>query len=96
MSGMFFTGSSADGSDMRPALGMFVDNEENPTKWSTAPFTDAQREYVKKYNFHWKLMKKCDYDMEVIYHKIKDGSVRFFTKVEKDYIVEQFENQDNE
>lgn len=93
--GMFFTGSTADGRDIRPAMGVFI-NPNNPDEWSTAPYNAEQRNYVKRYNFHWYLMKKCNYDVEQVYKKIKNGTLRFFTKAEKEYIVKFVEDSDDE
>lgn len=44
----FYTGSSADGRDMRPAEGMYV-NPNNDNEWSSEPYPGEQKEFSKRY-----------------------------------------------
>ena len=56
----FYHGSSANGSDMRPWLGVFT-NPDNEEEWSSEPYNKEQRLYKKNYN-----------DWEIIYNQL-DG-----------------------
>jgi hypothetical protein len=56
----FYHGSSADGSDIRPSLGVFI-NPNNENEWSTAPYNKEQNLRLKEYN-----------DWEQIYNQL-DG-----------------------
>lgn len=89
MSGAFYTGSSADGRDIRPAEGMYV--SEDGTWWSSEPITPEQKEYSKNLRALYNHIdgKRTPRDE---YNLIKEKKSKLPRSV-RDWVIKQFEHE---
>jgi hypothetical protein len=87
---MIFTGKSADGSDMYPAMGMFVSPDGK--QWSNQPYTKEDRMWKAIYPELAKRLNSLKDEYELILNKKSTLSRRH-----RDYVIHlmTFENETN-
>jgi len=77
---MIFTGKSADGSDMYPAKGMYV-NPDNDNEWSNKPYTKEDKMWEELYPYLAKNLRSLKDEYELINQKKSPLSKRL-----RDYV----------
>ncbi len=65
---MIFTGKSADGSDMYPANGVYV-NPDNDNEWSNKPYTKEDKMWEELYPHLAKNLRSLKDEYELINQK---------------------------
>lgn len=85
MSGMIYTGKSADGSDAYPANGVYV-NPDNPNEWSSKPYTKEDKMWEELYPYLAKSLRSLKDEYELINKKESSLSKRL-----RDYVVHLME-----
>lgn len=68
MSGMIFTGKSADMSDIYPVKGMYV-NPDNDNEWSNKPYTKEDKMWEELYPYLAKNLRSLKDEYELINQK---------------------------
>jgi hypothetical protein len=83
----FYTGKSADGSDMREVKGVY----ESPcgTWWSSKPITREQ----KAYEMIWNHCERYRKSFRTLYNQVKSGSKENLPKWVRNYVIEIFEKE---
>ncbi len=82
----FYTGSSADGSDMREVRGMYV-NPKNQEEWSNMPYDREQKAYDKIYEHCAKYHKT----FRELYTQVKSGSKENLPRWARVWLINEFE-----
>lgn len=80
---MIFTGSTADGSDMAIAEGVYMSPCGN--YWSNMPYTRADKAYQKVYQHCVRYRKSFD----ELYNQVKAGSSENLPKWVRKWLLEQ-------
>ena len=85
---MIFTGRSADGSDMYPAMGVFV-NPNNENEWSNKPYTREDRMWQELYPYLAKNLRSLKDEYELVQAKrsllsrrLRDSVIHLVEKTE--------------
>jgi hypothetical protein len=83
---MMYSGTSEDGSDMYPTMGVFVspDGEE----WSSEPYTKEQKMYREVYYHIAKNLRSLEDEYELIQQKKSELSTRL-----RNFVVYLIENK---
>lgn len=96
----FFTGSSSDGSDARRVWGVFV-NPNNDNEWSTEPYNEEQKAFVREDNRQYRLkMSVVNYMKE---NKLSLDDLRDLvvskksnlSKIQRDYVLAHYDSDGN-
>lgn len=92
MSGIMFTGSSADGSDMRPTKGMFI-NPDNENEFSNMPYDKAQKQEARNHDTFWDIHNKIEksYAEEYKLIKLKTSTL---SRKEREFVVKTVEENE--
>jgi hypothetical protein len=67
MSGVMYSGTTEDGSDMYPTMGVFVSPDGN--EWSSNPYTKEQKLYQELYFHLSKNLRYIEEEYELIQQK---------------------------
>ena len=65
---MIFTGKSADGSDMYPVKGVYV-NPDNDNEWSSTPYTKEDKMWEELYPILAKNLRSLKDEYELVNNK---------------------------
>jgi hypothetical protein len=84
---MFFTGKSADGSDLRPAHGMFI-NPNNPNEFSNMPYDKEQKQNLNDFNMFYDIRDKISGTYLEEAEKIKNKTSKL-TRSEREFVLNQ-------
>ena len=90
MNNQFFTRGSADGSDMRPVRGMYI-NPINSNEWSNMPYDDAQKAEEREFNSFYDILNKIDGDFTTEYIKIQN-KVSLLNRREREFVIKTVES----
>jgi hypothetical protein len=96
----FFTGSTSDGSDMRQIFGVFT-NPNNEDEWSTEPYNEEQKAFVREDNRQYRLkMSVVNYmkDNKLSLDDVRDLVVSKksnLSKRQRDYVLAHYDSDGN-
>lgn len=96
----FFTESSSDGSDARRVWGVFT-NPNNDNEWSTEPYNEGQKAFVREDNRQYRLkMSVVNYmkENELSLEDVKDlilNKKSSLSKTQRDYVMEHYDFDGN-
>lgn len=86
MNGTMYTGKSADGSDMYPAMGLFMSPDGN--QWSNQPYTQEDKMWQELYPYLAKNLRSLKDEYELIKVKKSDLSNRL-----RNYVIHLMETE---
>jgi hypothetical protein len=84
---MIYTGKSADGSDMYPAMGLFVSPDGN--QWSNQPYTKEDKMWKELYPYLAKNLRSLKDEYELV----KENKSKLTFRL-RNYVISLMENSE--